>query len=179
MGNNRECALCRDEKPFEMPQEIIEAISRRDIVLFAGAGVSTESKHVLPQTLYEDIRLELEDNDEPGTPSKFSRTDEFDSAKRGAESNSSTRLGTGFLILNPSADIGTCDPVPQRISTALLCNGYHHDYLGRFLWRVLWRDSNSSRPYTHGPFRRGGVCQVVGRIHDHLPREGPPPAFAS
>jgi len=42
-----------------MPAHILEELRKRRVVIFAGAGVSTENKLVLPFTLYEDVRGEL------------------------------------------------------------------------------------------------------------------------
>lgn len=57
-----------------MPSDIVEAAKRGDLVLFAGAGVSTEKQLVLPTTLYEDIRQELKmpDGDYPPFPELMS-----------------------------------------------------------------------------------------------------------
>jgi hypothetical protein len=51
-----DCDICKHDKAFEMPKEIIEAYNKGDLVIFAGAGVSTESRSVFPQTFYELIR---------------------------------------------------------------------------------------------------------------------------
>ena len=44
---NCECAICSNNKPFDMPKEIIDAVVKEELVLFCGAGVSTEKKTVL------------------------------------------------------------------------------------------------------------------------------------
>ncbi len=54
-----ECALCANNKPFDMPKEIIDAVVKEDLVLFCGAGVSTEKKSVLPYSFYSNIQEEL------------------------------------------------------------------------------------------------------------------------
>ncbi len=58
-----ECAICKNNKSFDMPEEIIEAASNGDLVLFCGAGISTENKLVLPVTFYESIKEELKVDD--------------------------------------------------------------------------------------------------------------------
>lgn len=58
--NNCECIICSNNLPFEMPNEIIESLIKGDLVLFAGAGISTETKSIFKTTLYEDILQELE-----------------------------------------------------------------------------------------------------------------------
>ena len=39
------CAYC-DDRAFEIPKDIIEAIKNENLVIFAGAGISTEGKNV-------------------------------------------------------------------------------------------------------------------------------------
>lgn len=42
-----------------MPEEIIDAVANGDLVLFCGAGISTENRLVLPMTFYESVKEEL------------------------------------------------------------------------------------------------------------------------
>lgn len=68
-----ECAFCGN-KDFEIPNDIIEAIKNDNLVIFAGAGVSTEGKNVYKSTLYSEINDELEekyDNTFPKLMSKY------------------------------------------------------------------------------------------------------------
>lgn len=60
-----ECAICKENKPFSLPQEIIDAAISDELVLFCGAGISTESKTVLPYSFYNSVKedLQLEDED--------------------------------------------------------------------------------------------------------------------
>lgn len=58
-----ECAICKSNKPFDMPEEIIEAASKGDLVLFCGAGISTEGDNVLPFSFYSSILEELKIKD--------------------------------------------------------------------------------------------------------------------
>lgn len=53
------CALCRQNVPFSMPEGLLAAIRAGELVLFAGAGISTEGKMVAPTTLFEDVVEEL------------------------------------------------------------------------------------------------------------------------
>jgi hypothetical protein len=53
------CAFCANRLPFDLPKEIIEATLNGKLVVFAGAGVSTEAKNIFRETLYEDILGEL------------------------------------------------------------------------------------------------------------------------
>jgi NAD-dependent SIR2 family protein deacetylase len=57
---NCECAYCRNDLPFELPQEIIDATLVGNLVIFAGAGISTEGTNVFKETLYEDVLSDLE-----------------------------------------------------------------------------------------------------------------------
>ena len=59
-----ECSMCKSNKPFELPIEIIEAAQKNELVLFCGAGISTEGKQVLPFSLYDLIKNELNAEDE-------------------------------------------------------------------------------------------------------------------
>lgn len=54
-----ECAICKNHKSFTFPKEIIDAALDGDLVLFCGAGISTEGKNVLPFSFYTSIREEL------------------------------------------------------------------------------------------------------------------------
>ena len=54
-----ECAICRNNKAFDMPEELIEAATNGDLVLFCGAGISTENRLVLPETFYESVKEEM------------------------------------------------------------------------------------------------------------------------
>ena len=53
------CAICKDYHDFVVPSDLFEALVNHELVIFAGAGVSTENKVFFPSTLYEDILGEL------------------------------------------------------------------------------------------------------------------------
>lgn len=55
------CAFCGNNN-FKIPDEIIEAIKNESIVIFAGAGISTEGKNVYKSTLYTEVNDELGEN---------------------------------------------------------------------------------------------------------------------
>jgi NAD-dependent SIR2 family protein deacetylase len=55
--------MCALRKPFVLPKEIVDAAENHKLVIFAGAGVSTESRLVFGHTLYRDIREELQISD--------------------------------------------------------------------------------------------------------------------
>ncbi len=58
-----ECAICKEQKPFVMPKEIFDASQNGELVLFCGAGISTENKNVLPFSFYKAIQEELKITD--------------------------------------------------------------------------------------------------------------------
>jgi hypothetical protein len=53
------CALCRNNKDFETPRHLISQIERGDLVIFAGAGISTENRDICIDTLYDRLAHEL------------------------------------------------------------------------------------------------------------------------
>lgn len=54
-----QCEVCSNNKPFDMPVQIIKAAINNELVLFCGAGISTENKNVLPYSFYTFIKNEL------------------------------------------------------------------------------------------------------------------------
>jgi NAD-dependent SIR2 family protein deacetylase len=64
LGPESECAICRNKLPFEMPTELVDACADGRLVIFAGAGASTESSTVLPYSFYEHIAAEIDLEDE-------------------------------------------------------------------------------------------------------------------
>jgi NAD-dependent SIR2 family protein deacetylase len=56
---NCDCYFCKSNHDFELYQDIIDATKNNNLVIFAGAGVSTESKTVYNKTLYQEIREQL------------------------------------------------------------------------------------------------------------------------
>jgi hypothetical protein len=51
--------VCRDKKPFALPESLVAATKRRDLVLFAGAGISTEGRRVFPISFRNQLAAEL------------------------------------------------------------------------------------------------------------------------
>lgn len=58
-----ECDFCRNFNEVDLPDFLLQELLSDRVVLFAGAGISTENKNVLPSTFYEEIRLELNADD--------------------------------------------------------------------------------------------------------------------
>jgi NAD-dependent SIR2 family protein deacetylase len=66
------CELCKLKKPFELPIEIVNACKSGNLVIFAGAGVSTESFSVYKRSFYQEAKDELKvPKDESPTFSKL------------------------------------------------------------------------------------------------------------
>lgn len=61
------CANCSTHYPVDLPDEIIDAARSGELVLFAGAGVSTEMPGLFPETFYEEIEARVHE-----TPSEDS-----------------------------------------------------------------------------------------------------------
>ena len=70
-----ECMICKNNKNFDMPEEIIESVLKNNLVLFCGAGISTESKSVFPESFYTSVLREIEDktNKKVDLDTSFSR----------------------------------------------------------------------------------------------------------
>ena len=58
-----------------MPEQLVHALREQQVVIFAGAGISTEAPTVLPVTLYDHVRAELEmpEQERPPFPEVMSR----------------------------------------------------------------------------------------------------------
>lgn len=53
------CDICKHHFDFEMPEDVLDAARHQRLVIFAGAGVSTEVPAVLPYTFYDEIASEM------------------------------------------------------------------------------------------------------------------------
>jgi len=62
------CISCGLDFDFEMPEGLVEIAHRGNLVVFAGAGVSTEVPAVFPTTFYEDAQDRLESTGDPAFP---------------------------------------------------------------------------------------------------------------
>ncbi len=54
-NSNCGCAHCKNNLGFNLPSEIIQAAISENLVVFAGAGISTEKNKLFRETLYEDV----------------------------------------------------------------------------------------------------------------------------
>jgi hypothetical protein len=68
------CIVCRDEQEFEIPDHLMKQVTSRNAVIFAGAGVSTETRTVFPWTFYEEIHdaIGMSQEDKPAFPKLMS-----------------------------------------------------------------------------------------------------------
>lgn len=54
-----ECAFCSNRLPFSFPEHLVNELLAGNIVLFSGAGISTENKSYAQHTFYEQVAHEL------------------------------------------------------------------------------------------------------------------------
>lgn len=64
-----ECAYCKNEKDFTFPRELLERISDGNVVIFAGAGISTENPAHCNTTFYTEIKHQLDEKRDLDFPS--------------------------------------------------------------------------------------------------------------
>jgi hypothetical protein len=62
------CVLCAERTPFLMPTHVLRAFENQSVLLFSGAGVSTEGGNVYPYSLHQDIASELGTGAEEARP---------------------------------------------------------------------------------------------------------------
>jgi hypothetical protein len=60
MSETSDCEICKHQHDFDIPMELAYQILSGSVTLFAGAGISTESRTVLNITFYERILDELD-----------------------------------------------------------------------------------------------------------------------
>src|SRR4051794_31941055 len=53
------CAACGNNRAFQLPLPLLDAACNGTLVLFAGAGISTENKLAFPVSFYDEIRSSL------------------------------------------------------------------------------------------------------------------------
>jgi len=53
------CVICRRKKKFELAPDLEQAFLGGDVVVFAGAGVSTENKEIMGYSLFDEICKDL------------------------------------------------------------------------------------------------------------------------
>src|ERR1035437_604524 len=68
------CVVCQNEQEFEIPDHLMKQLTMGNAVIFAGAGVSTETRAVFPWTFYEEIHeaLGMPQKERPAFPKLMS-----------------------------------------------------------------------------------------------------------
>ncbi|MCB5085660.1 SIR2 family protein [Streptococcus mutans] len=56
------CIYCENHNEFILPKDVIEAALNNDLILFCGAGISTETRKVMPHSFYTEIKNKLEES---------------------------------------------------------------------------------------------------------------------
>jgi hypothetical protein len=59
MHQNCDCERCRNHFEFSVPEDLLADFLEGKVTIFAGAGISTESRAVLKQTFYDSVAHEL------------------------------------------------------------------------------------------------------------------------
>lgn len=59
--DSSQCDFCQHDHPFDLPSSLVTDVTEGRVVVFAGAGVSTEMHGAYASTFYEDIRAQLPD----------------------------------------------------------------------------------------------------------------------
>jgi len=55
-GNHDDgCAECKNNKGFELHHSLVDAFRETEVIVFAGAGISTEGHHVTKHTFFDEI----------------------------------------------------------------------------------------------------------------------------
>lgn len=55
------CAVCGTHYPVDVPEDLVSAARARNLVVFAGAGISTEAPGLFPETFYQEIEARIHD----------------------------------------------------------------------------------------------------------------------
>jgi NAD-dependent SIR2 family protein deacetylase len=58
-GAKEYCAICKNYHDFVFPDDLFASIVNHEVVIFAGAGISTEGVNIFPSTLYQDVAREI------------------------------------------------------------------------------------------------------------------------
>jgi hypothetical protein len=54
-----DCVVCRNNHEFANHPDLLTDFATGKVTIFAGAGISTESRNVLKYTFYDDVAAEL------------------------------------------------------------------------------------------------------------------------
>jgi NAD-dependent SIR2 family protein deacetylase len=62
------CSRCSNRKQFTPSEHLLAKMAAGEVVLFAGAGISTENPTYCQSTFYDEVRAELKRSDAPSFP---------------------------------------------------------------------------------------------------------------
>lgn len=57
--DNCDCVFCKNNKDFKIPELLVKDLLKGKLVVFAGAGISTEATTVFPVSFYQNVKDEL------------------------------------------------------------------------------------------------------------------------
>lgn len=85
MRHSPDCVQCKLNRPFKIPQDMYDALKEGKLVVFAGAGISTESAKAFPSSLYDelcdDLKIEAKNTELP-FPDLVSLFEDQDNGRR-------------------------------------------------------------------------------------------------
>ncbi len=58
-NGHADCEICKHYHDFQLPEDILDAARKHRLVVFAGAGVSTEVPAVMPYSFYDEVAVDL------------------------------------------------------------------------------------------------------------------------
>lgn len=67
------CAICALNLDFELEPHLLQEIERHNCIIFAGAGISTETRYAHPDTFYDTMRAAVQCGDTPSFPDLVDR----------------------------------------------------------------------------------------------------------
>ncbi len=73
ISHDCECAICSLNLDFEIQPHLLQEIERHNCVVFAGAGISTETRLAHPDTFYDSMRAAVGCTDTPAFPELVDR----------------------------------------------------------------------------------------------------------
>jgi NAD-dependent SIR2 family protein deacetylase len=73
VSKNCGCAYCKNDNTFEKPKHLIDELVAGNVVVFAGAGISTENRDHAKDTFYDKIAHEIGQKDAVSFPKLMER----------------------------------------------------------------------------------------------------------
>lgn len=118
------CSVCGNDFDFILPAAVVEAAQKGRLVIFAGAGVSTEESNVFPYTFFDEIKSKIssipEIADFPSVMSAYEA--EFGRQKLVEVAIKRLRAAETFPAIKSSAthfhrELATISPIREIITT--------------------------------------------------------------